>query len=142
MVLRRSQRKISGSLPAINRPPRIQSTLIVSQNPGSRPGLVKRMEAVAEKRLCQTGVGIDQYRNHIHFRIPEIVAFIPRKPLGPHAVFPVSGSRLKNMKQIKPHALLQGLISLNHHIRLLPHGFHAGFLTVRRTLKSFFCSCI
>ena len=110
------------------------------QNPGPVSRLVKRPVTIAEKRLCQVCVGINQRRHYVHFRIPEIVALIAlsRQTLGAHAVFPVSGSRLKDMEQVEPHALQERVISLDHHIRLIPHGFHTGLLIGRLALKAFF----
>ena len=98
----------------------------MSKNPRPGPRLIQGIVAVVQKRSCQLRLRVDEYRQHIHFRIPEIMPLIPLsgQPFGSHAGPSVPSRSLHNVEQVEADSLEQLFIPIHLHIRGRPEGIH------------------
>ena len=87
VVLRRTCQKVPAALPSGDRAPGIQRALPMAQQAGIFPCRVQRAVAVPQKLARELWHGEGKERHHVHFRIPEVVPFIPfaRQTLGRNA---------------------------------------------------------
>ena len=76
MILSRSQGIVGGRLLPVDGPPWVQSAFIMPQYPGSGPCLIQCAVTVIQQMRGDLRVCVDKYREHIHFRIPEIMPLI------------------------------------------------------------------
>ena len=96
------------------------------------PRLIQRRIPVIQQFLCRLRFRIQKHRQHIHLRIPEIVALISLagESLCPHPCLSVASRRLENMKQVKAQPLYQRTALLPRYpdIRRLPEASQIFFL--------------
>ncbi|MNC06231.1 hypothetical protein D3C75_537380 [compost metagenome] len=76
MRLGRTRREISRVLASVNGAPWIQRSFL-RQQPGLLPGLIQRGIAEFQQLPGNLRLGVGEERQHVHFRIPEIMPLVP-----------------------------------------------------------------
>ncbi|EEF24293.1 conserved hypothetical protein, partial [Ricinus communis] len=143
VVLRRPGREVGGALLARDRAPRVQRAFRMRHLACAFACLRQAVVAVLQQRARDLGTGVQEEREHIDFRIPEIVALVAfaRHALGRDVRPAVAADGLQQVELVEVHALLQGVVAGDGHVRVFPEARQVVGLFARQRVEAGGAGC-